>query len=194
MLYFRGYSFKTHPKVYEPAEDSFLLADNLIVNEGDRVLDVGTGVGIMAVVASEKASRVVAVDVNPKALEITKENADINNCWNIETLEGDLFTDINPEERFDLIAFNPPYLPVMEGGLLGRSWSGGVGGREVIKRFLAAVGGFLKPDGMLQIVVSSVNDPEAVRQEFRRNDLILDIVAEKRMFFETLYVLKGSLQ
>lgn len=194
MLYFRGYTFKTHPKVYEPAEDSFLLADNLIVNEGDQVLDVGTGVGIMSVVASEKAIRVVAVDVNPQALEITKENAGINNCQGIETLGSDLFTDINPKERFDLIIFNPPYLPVMDGGLLGRSWSGGVGGREVIKRFLAAAGGFLKPGGIFQIVISSVNDLEVIGQEFWRNNLVLDIVAEKKIFFETLYVLKGSLQ
>ena len=74
-VFFGDYVFLVDENVYEPAEDSFLFAENLDVKEGERVLDVGTGCGILGIIAAKKAGEVVAVDVNPYAVRCAKENA-----------------------------------------------------------------------------------------------------------------------
>ena len=71
---------KTHPQVYEPAEDSELLMENLVDVKNKVVLDVGTGTGIQAINAVKKGAKiVVGVDINPYAIEIARENALLNN-------------------------------------------------------------------------------------------------------------------
>jgi len=74
-LFFKGCVFYVDENVYEPAEDTFLLAENLKVEPEDFVLDMGTGCGILAVLAAKKARKVVAVDINPYAIECAKKNA-----------------------------------------------------------------------------------------------------------------------
>ena len=99
-VFFEDYVFFVSENVYEPAEDSFLFAENLVVKEGDVVLDMGTGCGILGVVAAEKAAKVVAVDVNPYAVRCAKKNAKLNGVSNkIFFVQGDLFTAIRIGER-----------------------------------------------------------------------------------------------
>ncbi|MEM3051279.1 MAG: 50S ribosomal protein L11 methyltransferase, partial [Candidatus Bathyarchaeia archaeon] len=92
-VYFGDYVFFVDENVYEPAEDSFLFAENLEVQEGERVLDMGTGCGILGIVASKRAHEVIAVDVNPYAVRCAKYNSKVNDVLSkIATVQGDLFT------------------------------------------------------------------------------------------------------
>ena len=77
-IHFGDYVFDLYDDVYEPAEDTFLFAENLDVKEGERVLDVGTGCGLLGILAAKKAWNVVAVDLNPYAIRCAKENSDLN--------------------------------------------------------------------------------------------------------------------
>ncbi|MFB6292223.1 MAG: 50S ribosomal protein L11 methyltransferase, partial [Candidatus Nanohaloarchaea archaeon] len=63
--------------VYQPAEDTFLLKEHVekLELEGEKVLEIGTGSGIIAVTAAEKGAKVVATDVNPDALEAAEKLA-----------------------------------------------------------------------------------------------------------------------
>jgi release factor glutamine methyltransferase len=91
-VFFGDYVFLVDENVYEPAEDSFLFAENFAVDEGERVLDMGTGSGLLAVVAAAKGGRVVAVDVNPYAVRCARNNAVLNNVrGNVAFLRSDLF-------------------------------------------------------------------------------------------------------
>ncbi|MEM2148161.1 MAG: hypothetical protein QXJ94_06110, partial [Candidatus Bathyarchaeia archaeon] len=54
-VFFNNYVFHVWPEVYEPAEDSFLFAENLNMKNGENVLDMGTGCGILGIVAADKA-------------------------------------------------------------------------------------------------------------------------------------------
>ena len=87
--------------IYEPREDSYLLQKlvKLETKTTDKVLDMGTGSGIQAKTAYEITKDVTAVDINPECLNIN----------NIKTIQSDLFNNI--QESYDLIIFNPPYLP-----------------------------------------------------------------------------------
>jgi release factor glutamine methyltransferase len=103
-LFFNDHAFYVSKDVYEPAEDTFLLAENLSVRENDVVLDIGTGCGIFGILAAKKAKQVVATDLNPYAVDCAKMNARLNKVADkIELLVGDLFQPIKQSEHFSLI-------------------------------------------------------------------------------------------
>lgn len=181
-------------EVYEPCDDTYLLARNLEVRESDEVLEIGTGSGILAIIAARKAKRVVACDINKKAIECAKHNAKLNNV-NIEVIESDLFSNI--KGKFDLIIFNPPYLPsspLDREDELAKAWDGGETGREVINKFIKEAKKFLKPKGRVQIVASSRCGIKEVIQKFHEEGFETEIIARERHFFEELVVIKAWLK
>jgi len=195
-LSFGGHVFFVDEKVYEPAEDTFLLAKNLEVEEKEVVLDMGTGCGILAVLATEKAKKVVATDINPYAIDCAEKNAETNRVEDkIEFRLGDLFQPIRPDESFGLILFNAPYLPsepYEERSWIGRAWAGGTSGREVIDRFVTDALEFLKADGKILLVQSSLSDINKTFERFDEMDLKARIVAESKGPFEKIALIEAS--
>src|SRR5271157_3980952 len=110
--YFGKLVFDVSENVYEPAEDSFLFAENLDIEKDAEILDVGAGCGILGTLAEEKGGIVLAVDLNPYAVRFAKENSTVNNVRNkMAFMQASLLTALNENARFDLILFNAPYLP-----------------------------------------------------------------------------------
>lgn len=196
MLEFNGLHFNTHPKVYEPAEDSFLLAENLEMSRRDEVLEIGTGTGIIAVCASRKVARVVATDINPWALQCATKNLIANRAFNVELREGNLFEPVQGE-KFDLILFNTPYLPTGEDEVLNdelnTAWDGGTDGREVIDRFLDGLCGHIRRGGRVQLVQSSLSDVERTTLRLEELGFQVSITAREKIFFEEIVVITGKL-
>ena len=194
-LSFGGHVFLVEEKVYEPAEDTFLLAENLKVEEKEVVLDMGTGCGILAVLATEKAKKVVATDINPYAIKCAQKNAKTNRVGDkIEFLLGDLFQPIRPDETFGLILFNAPYLPsepYEERSWIGRGWAGGPSGREAIDRFITDALEFLKAGGKILLVQSSLSDIDKTMERFDETGLKTKIVAEVIFPFEKIALIEA---
>lgn len=182
--YYKNLKIAQDSGVYEPAEDSILLADNLGLEGGESFLEVGVGTGIVSLTAAAKASKVVGVDINPVAVELARSNAAANNITNTEFHVSDLFENVR--EKFDVIAFNPPYLPVNEEGGLAGSWSGGEGGVEVAEKFLDGVREHLNEGGRFLILLSSLNNPSDFAGKHN-----LKPVAEEKIPFEVLFVFQG---
>jgi hypothetical protein len=88
---------------------SAILATLTIREPVQTALDVGTGSGVQALWAARHCEHVVAVDVNPRALNLAEFNAQLNNIGNIEFRQGNLFEPV-ASERFDLIVSNAPYV------------------------------------------------------------------------------------
>jgi release factor glutamine methyltransferase len=196
-VYFANYVFDVYPDVYEPAEDSFIFAENLAVNFGDYVLDMGTGCGILGIVAAEKAFHVVAVDLNPKAVRCAKENAKRNKvAAKMSFIQGDLFTPLSIDAKFDLILFNAPYLPSehWEGeAWIERAWVGGVDGRSVLDRFLRDFPSHLKADGRLLLMQSTYANLEKTFEMLKAQGFKVEIVAEQAApFFETIVLMEAK--
>jgi release factor glutamine methyltransferase len=152
---------------------------------------MGTGCGILGVIAAEKAAKVVAVDINPYAIRCTRRNAELNGvAEKMVFLQGDLFAPIKNGEKFDLILFNAPYLPSKldeDDAWLSRAWAGGASGRRIIDRFIREVPCYLKMNGrvfLLQSVLSSVDETFL---KFINYGLRADVIAKRDLpFFETI--------
>jgi release factor glutamine methyltransferase len=195
MINYMGMEFQTCEKVYEPAEDTFLLAENLIVNESDNVLEIGTGTGIIAIIVSKRVKKIVAVDINRFAVECTQKNAEINNAL-VDVKLGDLFDPID-NEKFDLVLFNTPYLPTSEDEIvndeLEAAWDGGEDGRSVINRFIEHLPIHLNPKGRVQLVQSSLSDIEKTIGMLMEMGFKVAVTASERFFFEEVVVITGTL-
>jgi release factor glutamine methyltransferase len=196
MLEYQVQCFYTHPQVYEPAEDSFLLAENLKLNRRDEVLEIGTGTGIITIIAARKVARVVATDINPWAIQCATKNLIANSAFNVELREGNLFEPVQ-DEKFDLILFNTPYLPTEEDEImdddLNAAWDGGFAGREVIEKFLDGLCGHIREGGRVQLVQSSLSDVEKTIQRLEDMGFQASVTAREKCFFEEIVVITGKL-
>lgn len=106
-----GKHFKVTNGVFWPTDDSKPLVENYVVNEGDKVLDVCTGSGVIAIFSAYKgASKVLGVDINPDATACARENAKIHNFEKIVSfMWSDVFSAVPQGEKYDVITMNPPF-------------------------------------------------------------------------------------
>lgn len=198
IVFYDDLSFEVFEDVYEPAEDSFLIADalNQVITSKDDVLDVGTGCGILAVVAAKRAHNVVATDPSPQAVKCTKANAERNRlAEKVEARLGDLFKPVLKTENFDLIVFNAPYLPSApdeEKTWTERAWAGGPTGRLLIDRFIAEAQAHMKDKGKILLAQSSLADIDKTLRKLSEKGLDAKIVVEKKEPFEKIVVIQAS--
>lgn len=181
--------------VYEPHDDTELLLTTILENEADlrgkNVLEIGTGTGIIAVALAKNGANVTATDISERAVACTKMNAR-RNMVDIRVLKGDLFEPVI-DEKFDIIVFNPPYLPEDD---LDKYLSPGyrqalIGGRtgsEVIIRFISNLKYYLKKNGRAYVIVSSLSDMGGILKAAEENDLKLELKKQASYFFEKLLV------
>jgi release factor glutamine methyltransferase len=196
MIKYQGMEFQTCEKVYEPAEDTFLLAENLMVKKTDKVLEIGTGTGIIAIITSKITENVIAVDINKYAVECARNNSKLNQS-DIDIRLGDLFDPVE-DEKFDLILFNTPYLPTSEDERvddeLEAAWDGGADGRLVINRFIEELSVHLNPMGRVQLVQSSLSNVEETIGRLMEKGFEVSITASERFFFEEVVVITAKLR
>ena len=192
---FSGLRIFSGGSVYPPAEDSFMLAEHCR-GLGGRILEMGTGSGIAAIANAHAnpGNEIVAVDINPEALECAEENAGRNGAGNITFLKSDLFENVSG--KFDAILFNPPYLPTSKeeklGGEANRAYDGGGGGRDVTDRFLGQFGECLKLGGVLLIVQSSLSGAEETKRKLGKMGFGVETLAEEPFFFERLFLFRAQ--
>ena len=183
--------------IYEPAEDSFLLADVALkeADQGMRILEIGAGSGFVSAVllANVKEISLIATEINPHAALCAKING-------LELIRTDLFRGIRSESSencFDLILFNAPYLPTSKEekvpGWLNYAFDGGINGRETLYRFLDEVRGYTRPGGKILVLISSITGLEAVKKKMKNVGFKTDIVGRKKISFEELMVVRGKL-
>jgi release factor glutamine methyltransferase len=174
------------PSVYQPAEDSALLAATVVerIEGGERLLDVGTGSGYVAARAREAGAAAIGTDRAASAVRSAREAG-------IPVVRTDLMAGVCA--RFDLVAFNPPYLPTPPEAEwkdpLEAALSGGPDGRRVIRPFLAGLPRVLADEGRGYMLASSLTGLDAVRERAREAGLAAEEVAAESYPYERLVVL-----
>jgi len=169
--------------IYQPAEDSFLLSEfvksEVSKTHPNKILDMGSGSGIQietAIKSGANPSNCVAIDINPLAIAHLK-----NNFPKSGIIKSDLFENLNSHEKFDIIIFNPPYLPNNEFDV-GIDTSGGEKGSEIINDFLESAKSHLEKNGKILLLTSSLT------KGITWGDYRKKLLGKKKIFFEELYV------
>jgi release factor glutamine methyltransferase len=170
--------------IYSPAEDSYLMAEVLgikLESKGAKILDMGTGSGyIIESLKKWGFENLSGVDVNKEAVELCRKKR-LDVCY------SDLFSSV--DGKFDVIIFNPPYLPKdsREDDESSLVTTGGEKGSEIINRFLSEARGHLSPDGKIFLLTSSLTS--GIEWSGYKKKL----VGEKKLFFEKLEMWELSL-
>ena len=113
---FYGLRFEVNKKVLTPRMETEILVEQVLKNikKKDKVLDVGTGSGAIAVtIAKFSDASVTALDVSRQALQVAIGNAKKHNV-KVEFIESNLFENLKKRRKFDIIVSNPPYIPTKD--------------------------------------------------------------------------------
>jgi release factor glutamine methyltransferase len=157
LLYlYRDCVFRVPDGVQPPKAGSLLFCRHLTFQAGERVLEIGAGLGLAAVLAARAGARVVATDVVPGAVEAIRANAALNGVT-IDARLGDVWTPIAAGERFDLVCSNPPQMPTPPGrernDATAAADNGGRDGWEILDRVIAGAPAHLAPGGRLVFTI-----------------------------------------
>lgn len=189
-------------KTYEISEDVFnpryyftseFMAKHIKVSSEDIVLDIGTGSGIQAITAGQRASKVIAVDINPEAVRFAGKNVRENGLENIvSVIEGDLFSPLDRQYKFDVILFTPPYLE----GKAGTDFEHALfdQDKELAGRFFRDAKEFLKPDGYVQMLYSSIAKPRRVLEISRQLGWNQSLITKEKTLTEEFLIYKLTLK
>ncbi len=165
----KGKYFYCHPFVVSP-EYSYapqFFSDYWEIKEDDTVLDIGSGCGILAILAAEIAEKVVASDINPYSLECIRENMRIHNA-SIDLRIGNMFEVVREGEKFTKILFNAPYFNEqatneLEIGLFDKDY-------KVMGLFLEGAMNHLTEDGLALVGFSELGEVDTVEGLIRKNE------------------------
>lgn len=166
--------------VFPPAPMSQLLGRAVSTEAAprDRVLDMGTGCGVNAVLAACTAAQVVAVDVNPAAVSAAAANA--RSCGVAERVEcrlGDLFDGL--DGTFDLIVFDPPFRWFAPADMLDRAFTDD--GYRTLTAFFDQVPDRLAPGGRVLMFFGSTGDVDYFHELVDRSGLIAGVISSQEM-------------
>ncbi|CAO3627145.1 unnamed protein product [Mucor fragilis] len=195
-------------RVYEPAEDTFLLLDALEQDETliqqlkpSLCLEIGSGSGcvttLLAKIVGNKNAVFFTTDINGFACETTRQTGLHNGITQIEPMRTSLVDGILPrlKNRIDILCFNPPYVVTTheEVGSMGieASWAGGIDGREVIDQLLPLVKDILSPNGIFYLLLINENKPDQVVQLMKASyGMNAEIIMERRAGREKQFIVK----
>jgi release factor glutamine methyltransferase len=179
-------------EIYEPREDSYLLSQELEKflktkkNRLIKIIDIGSGSGIQAETCKNLGFlNILVSDINETAVDLLKEKG-------FNVIKSNLFSNINKKEKFDLIIFNPPYLPLdkLEPKDSRPSTTGGKEGYELILKFLEQARTHLKENGVILLLFSSLSKPTIIIKKASKLGYETKKLSTKKLFFEELYVYK----
>lgn len=192
-FHFNDLEIDINSKVYDPSEDSFLLLEFLKFIPKQKILEIGTGCGLISLESCRCGANVICTDLNPFAVKLTQRNIKKNKnllSGNIEVREGDLFSVIKSGELFDVIIFNPPYLPTTKKEKIDKwldlATDGGKDGLFVIKRFVKDVKKYLNSKGQTYFIFSSLSDRVKLEKYLKEESLSYEVVFSRRFNDESL--------
>jgi len=187
---YKGLHLEVEPGVFHPGLffSSKFLAGFLekLDLRNKSVLEMGSGSGLLSLVAARQGACVCAVDISPLAVDTTTANA-LNNGLTVAVQQSDLFSNIQPQ-RFDLIVVNPPYFRGQAADIARHAWYCG-DNLEYFHGLFCAASSFMGPDGVMYMVLSDDCEVAEITAIAKTNGFDFTEKARKHFFFEDNFVL-----
>jgi release factor glutamine methyltransferase len=173
-----GRTLVVPPEVQPITRMSHLLGEAVLaeVRETDRVLDMGTGSGVNAILAASVAREVVAVDVNPVAVRAARANAERNGVT-VDVRESDVFSAV--DGTFDLVVVDPPFRwfaprDLLEAASTDQDY-------RMLSAFFSGLRDHLAPGGRLLVAFGTSGDIAYLRELMDGAGLVAEVVASARL-------------
>lgn len=182
--------------IYQPREDSYLMQETLKkcikdLDSSIKILDMGTGSGILALTCWNLGfENIIAADIDEDSLTYLKK---LNKLLKIKIIKSDLFFNLK-NQKFDLIIFNPPYLPEDKREPINSKihTTAGKKGYEIIVRFLEQAKNYLNKDGKILLLFSSLSKPKIIISKAKLLGYNYKLLNKKKLFFEEIFVYEFS--
>jgi release factor glutamine methyltransferase len=184
----RGCLFRVVEGVQPPKPGSLFFCRHLPVRAGQRVLELGSGLGLAAVLAARAGAHVVATDVVPEAVAATRANALLNGV-SVDARLGDCYAPV-AGERFDLICANAPQMPTPpdreRADAAAAADNGGPDGWAVLDRIIGGAPAHLRPGGTLVLSIFAFLGPKTALAKLRAAGLEPAVIATEAEPFPRL--------
>jgi release factor glutamine methyltransferase len=186
LLYaYGGCVFRVPDGVQPPKAGSRFFCRHLGVRAGQRVLEIGAGLGVAAVLAARAGASVVATDIVPAAVEIVRANAALNGV-RVDARLGDCYAPVSGE-RFDVVCSNPPQMPTpparARDDAAAAADNGGPDGWEILDRIIAGAPAHLAPGGRLVFTIFAFLGRKAALARVEAAGLVPAVVASETQAF-----------
>ncbi|MFB4268653.1 methyltransferase [Nonomuraea sp. GTA35] len=175
-----GKTLVVPPQVQPITGMSHLLGEAVLaeVRHDDHVLDMGTGSGVNAILAASTAAKVLAVDINPVAVEAARDNAGRNGvAGRVEVRHSDMFSDV--DGRFDLIVFDPPFRWFAPRDLLESATTDE--NYRAMTTFFRNAGRYLAPRGRMLVFFGSSGDLAYLKRLAEEEGFVSRTVAHRSL-------------
>lgn len=175
-------------QTYKTAEDTLLLADALSKHSYGKVLEIGVGEGLIATTLAGRCEKFVGTDISLEAIRKTVDRllaarlfhkCDLLVCDGAKPLRA----------KFDLCAFNPPYLPSDVDDI---ATAGGKRGIEVTVEWFDRCAKILSENGKIVFVTSSLSEFESLLEHIAEAGLSAEVTARRKLFFEEIFVIQAT--
>lgn len=174
-----------HPVLFKSSAFFARYLSQLPLN-GQQVLDVGCGSGVLALVMAQAGARVTAADLHEEAVRATIENASMNGLV-IDVVHSDLFSSIDGAKSFALIVWNPPFYEGRPDSVADHAWWAGEG-LQTIERFAQTAARHLAPEGRILMSVSSEMNLPLFRSILAKAGWQVKELSSRRWLFEELFI------
>jgi release factor glutamine methyltransferase len=186
LLYaYGGCVFRVPDGVQPPKAGSRFFARHLNARAGDRVLEIGTGLGLAAVLAARAGAHVVATDVLEAAVRAVRANAALNGVV-VDARHGDCYAPVRGE-RFDVVCSNPPQMPTPPGrerdDAAAAADNGGIDGWEILDRIIAGAPAHLRPGGRLAFSIFAFLGRKTAFAKVEAAGLVPSVIASETQAF-----------
>ncbi len=181
----RGCLFRVPDGVQPPKSGSRFFCRHLVVRPGERVLEIGAGLGLAAILAAKAGALVVATDVVPAAVDAVRANAALNGV-SVDARLGDGYAPV-AGESFDLVCSNPPQMPTPPGAdrddAQAAADNGGPDGWTLLDRIVAGAPAHLAPGGRLVFTIFDFLGVKTAFAKVEAAGLLPSIVARETQGF-----------
>jgi release factor glutamine methyltransferase len=183
LFQYRGCNFRIDAGAQPPKAGSLLFCRHLDVRPGERVLEIGSGTGLAAVLAARAGAHVIATDIRPESVNCTRDNAARNDVADrVDARLGDGFAPVGGL-RFDVICTSPPQMPTPVGrereDAEAAADNGGPDGWALLARVIRESPGYLVPGGRLLFTLFAFLGIESARARLRSAGLEPVVVARE---------------